>query len=225
MSVWAVLVAAGRGERLGEDRPKAFVRLGDLPMLAEPLRRLDESGWIDQIVLVAPPEWEEPAILLAEEIGASKVSACVPGGATRTESVRAGIAEVPEDAAVIVVHDAARPLVSEEVILRVIAALGEGFDGAVPGLPLADTVKRVQSGVVVETVPRDELVTVQTPQAFVAPVLRAALKALSDESSQSPTDCASLVEANGGRIRVVEGDEKLLKVTTRADLERVASWQ
>ena len=225
MSVWAVLVAGGRGERLGEDRPKAFVRLGDLPLLAEPLRRLDESGWIDQIVLVAPPEWEEPAILLAEEIGASKVSACVPGGTTRTESVRAGVAEVPEDAAVIVVHDAARPLVSEEVILRVIAALGEGFDGAVPGLPLADTVKRVQGGVVVETVPRDELVTVQTPQAFVAPVLRAALKALSDESSQSPTDCASLVEANGGRIRVVEGDEKLLKVTTRADLERVASWQ
>jgi 2-C-methyl-D-erythritol 4-phosphate cytidylyltransferase len=225
MSVWAVLVAAGRGERLGEDRPKAFVRLGDLPLLAEPLRRLDESGWIDQIVLVAPPEWEEPAILLAEEIGASKVSACVPGGTTRTESVRAGVAEVPEDAAVIVVHDAARPLVSEEVILRVIAALGEGFDGAVPGLPLADTVKRVQGGVVVETVPRDELVTVQTPQAFVAPVLRAALKALSDESSQSPTDCASLVEANGGRIKVVEGDEKLLKVTTRADLERVASWQ
>jgi 2-C-methyl-D-erythritol 4-phosphate cytidylyltransferase len=225
VSVWAVLVAAGRGERLGEDRPKAFVRLGDLPLLAEPLRRLDESGWIDQIVLVAPPEWEEPAILLAEEIGASKVSACVPGGETRTESVRAGVAEVPDDAAVILVHDAARPLVSEDVILRVIAALGEGFDGAVPGLPLADTVKRVRDGVVVETVPRDELMTVQTPQAFVAPVLRAALKALSDESSQSPTDCASLVEANGGRIKVVEGDEQLLKVTSRADLERVAAWR
>jgi 2-C-methyl-D-erythritol 4-phosphate cytidylyltransferase len=219
MSVWAVLVAAGRGERLGEDRPKAFVRLGDLPLLAESLRRLDESGWIDQIVLVAPPEWEEPAILLAEEIGASKVSACVPGGATRTESVRAGIAEVPEDAAVILVHDAARPLLSEDVILRVIAALGEGFDGAVPGLPLADTVKRVRDGVVVETVPRDELVTVQTPQAFVAPVLRAAL------GRGEGSDCASIVEANGGRIRVVDGDEKLLKVTTRADLERVASWR
>jgi 2-C-methyl-D-erythritol 4-phosphate cytidylyltransferase len=224
MSVWAVLVAAGRGERLGEDRPKAFVRLGDLPLLAEPLRRLDESGWIDQIVLVAPPEWEEPAILLAEEIGASKVSACVPGGETRTESVRAGVAEVPEDAAVIVVHDAARPLVSEEVILRVIAALGEGFDGAVPGLPLADTVKRVRDGVVVETVARDELVTVQTPQAFVAPVFRAALAGLSVDSTQSPTDCASIVEANGGRIKVVDGDERLLKVTTRADLERVATW-
>jgi 2-C-methyl-D-erythritol 4-phosphate cytidylyltransferase len=126
---------------------------------------------------------------------------------------------------VILVHDAARPLVSEDVILRVIAALGEGFDGAVPGLPLADTVKRVRDGVVVETVPRDELVTVQTPQAFVAPVLRAALNGLSAESTQSPTDCASIVEANGGRIKVVEGDEKLHKVTTRADLERVAQWQ
>jgi 2-C-methyl-D-erythritol 4-phosphate cytidylyltransferase len=219
MSVWAVLVAAGRGDRLGEDRPKAFVRFGDLPLLAEPLRRLDESGWIDQIVLVAPPEWEEPAILLAEELGASKVSACVAGGETRTDSVRAGVAEVPEDAAVIVVHDAARPLVSDDVILRVIAALGEGFDGAVPGLPLADTVKRVRDGIVVETVPRDELVAVQTPQAFVAPVLRAAL------AHGEGSDCASLVEANGGRIKVVEGDEKLLKVTTRADLERVALWR
>jgi len=141
-----------------------------------------------------------------------------PGGETRTESVRAGVAEVPEEAAVIVVHDAARPLVSEEVILRVIAALGEGFDGAVPGLPLADTVKRVRDGVVVETVPRDELVTVQTPQAFVAPVLRAAL------AGGEGSDCASIVEANGGRIRVVDGDDKLLKVTTRADLERVAAW-
>jgi 2-C-methyl-D-erythritol 4-phosphate cytidylyltransferase len=216
--VWAVLVAAGRGERLGEERPKAFVRLGDLPLLAEPLRRLDESAWVDAIVVVAPHEWEEPAILLAEEIGASKVSACVTGGETRTESVRLGVAEVPDDAAVILVHDAARPLLLDAVVERVIAALGEGFDGAVPGLPLADTVKRVRGGVVTETVPRDELVTVQTPQAFVAPVLRAAI------ARGEGSDCASLVEANGGRIKVVAGDERLLKVTTRADLERVSAW-
>ena len=80
MSVWAVLVAAGRGERLGDDRPKAFARLGELPLLAEPLRRLDESGWVDEIVVVVPAEWEEPAILLAEELGASKVAAAVAGG-------------------------------------------------------------------------------------------------------------------------------------------------
>ena len=219
MSVWAVLVAAGRGERLGEDRPKAFVRLGGLPMLAEPLRRLDESEWVDAVVVVAPPEWEEPAILLAEEIGASKVTACVTGGETRTESVRAGVAEVPDDAAVILVHDAARPVLPDEVIGRVIAALGDGYDGAVPALPVSDTVKRIDGDVVVETLDRAALVTVQTPQAFVAPVLRASV-----ESAESSTDCASLVERCGGRVRIVQGDERLLKVTTRADLERVAAW-
>ncbi len=219
MTTWAVLVAAGRGERLGEGRPKAFVRLGTLPLLAEPLRRLDESDWIDHVVVVAPAEWEEPAILLAEELGASKVSACVTGGATRSDSVRAGVAEVPEEAAVILVHDAARPLLPEEVVGRVIEALGEGFDGAVPALPVRDTVKRVEGGVVHETLDRDELVTIQTPQAFVAPVLRQALAAGGDGP-----DCASLVEQHGGRIKVVAGDERLLKVTTRDDLERVASW-
>lgn len=220
MSVWAVLVAAGRGERLGEDRPKAFVRLGDLPLLAEPLRRLDECPWVDSVVVVAPPEWEEPAILLAEEIGASKVSACVTGGETRTDSVRAGVDDVPDEAAVILVHDAARPLLPDDVVERLVAALGEGYDGAVPALPVADTIKRVDSDVIRETVPRDGLVTVQTPQAFVAPVLRAALA----RDGLQATDCATLVEAAGGRIKVVAGDERLLKVTTKADLERVAAW-
>jgi 2-C-methyl-D-erythritol 4-phosphate cytidylyltransferase len=219
VSTWAVLVAAGRGERLGEDRPKAFVRLGDLPLLAEPLRRLDESELVDAVVVVCPPEWEEPAILLAEEIGASKVTACVTGGETRTDSVRAGVAEVPEEAAVILVHDAARPLLPEGVIERLVAALAEGYDGAVPALPVADTVKRVDGELVLETLDRSQLVTVQTPQAFVAPVLRACV-----ESTQGGTDCASLVEASGGRVRTVAGDERLLKVTTRADLERVAAW-
>src|SRR5438046_5419206 len=118
MTTWAVLVAAGRGERRGEERPKAFVRLGELPLLAEPLRRLDECEWIDAVIVVAPPEWEEPAILLAEELGASKVVACVTGGETRTDSVRAGVAEVPDDAAVILVHDAARPLLPEGLVGR-----------------------------------------------------------------------------------------------------------
>ena len=218
MSVWAVLVAAGRGERLGEDRPKAFVRLGDLPLLGEPLRRRDESGWVDHLVVVAPRDWEEPAILLAEEIGASKVAACVTGGDTRTESVRAGVADVPDDAAVILVHDAARPLVDDAIVERLVNALAGGYDGAVPALALRDTVKRIDGDVVVETLERDGLVSVQTPQAFVAPVLRRALRA-----GEGP-DCASLVEAVGGRVTVVEGDERLLKVTTVADLERVRGW-
>ena len=214
MSVWAVLVAGGRGERLGDERPKAFARLGALPLLAEPLRRLDESEWIDGIVVVAPPEWEEPAILVAEEIGASKVAACVTGGATRSASVRIGVAEVPADADVVLVHDAARPLLPAELVPRLLEALAEGFDGAVPGLPITDTVKRVRDGVVVETPSRDELVAVQTPQAFVASVLRAAV-------AGEGSDCASLVEAAGGRVKVVPGDERLLKVTTPDDLRRV----
>jgi 2-C-methyl-D-erythritol 4-phosphate cytidylyltransferase len=220
---WAVLVAAGRGERLGEDRPKAFARLGDLPLVAEPLRRLEESGAVDGIVVVAPPEWEEPTILLAEQIGASKVSACVTGGASRAESVRAGLDEVPADAAVVLVHDAARPFLPPEVIDRLLEALAEGFDGAVPGLPVSDTVKRTAAGgVVVETLPRADLAAVQTPQAFVASVLRSAFSA-SDALSLA-TDCASLVEAAGGRVKVVAGDERLLKVTTRADLARVEGF-
>jgi 2-C-methyl-D-erythritol 4-phosphate cytidylyltransferase len=217
---WAVLVAAGRGERLGDDRPKAFARLGELPLLAEPLRRLDENEHVDGIVLVAPRDWEEPSILLAEQIGASKVSACVPGGETRADSVRAGLAEVPDDAAVVLVHDAARPVLPADVIERLLAALAEGYDGAVPGLPVPDTVKRAAGGVVVETLQRDELVAVQTPQAFVASVLRAAFA----RSVADTTDCASLVEAAGGRVKIVRGDERLQKVTTRADLERVAGW-
>jgi len=124
VSSWAVLAAAGSGERLGADRPKAFVRLGDRVLLAESVERLDASDWIDAIVVAAPPGWEEPAILLAEELGCSKVSACIAGGATRGESVRLALAEVPGDAAVVVVHDAARPFVVDEVIGRVLEALG-----------------------------------------------------------------------------------------------------
>ena len=131
--------------------------------------------------------------------------------------MRLGVAEVPDDAAVIVVHDAARPVLPDDVIPRLLEALALGFDGAVPGLPVTDTVKRVQEGAVAETLVRDELVTVQTPQAFVASVLRAAV-------GGEGSDCASLVEAAGGRVAVVPGDERLLKVTTQADLERVAAW-
>jgi 2-C-methyl-D-erythritol 4-phosphate cytidylyltransferase len=222
--VWAVLVAAGRGERLGDERPKAFARLGERVLLAESLERLDASPWVAAIVVVAPPGWEEPVIVLAEERAAGKVAASVAGGATRTESVRIGVAHVPEEAVAILVHDAARPLVSDAVIERVLGPLGEGFDGAVPGLAVPDTVKRVDGArAVVETLPRAELVAVQTPQAFVAPALRAALDRQSDEMSLA-TDCSSLVEANGGRVRVVEGDPRLVKVTTRADMALVESW-
>jgi 2-C-methyl-D-erythritol 4-phosphate cytidylyltransferase len=220
VTVWAILVAAGRGERLGLEHPKAFAKLGEDPLLAEPLRRLEDSDWIDGIVVVAPPEWEEPAILLAEELGCGKAVACVAGGATRADSVRAGLAEVPADALVILVHDAARPLITDEVIERVLAPLSDGWDGVVPGIPVSDTLKRVgPDGAVEETVSRDALYAVQTPQAFVAAVFRRAAAGAAEA-----TDCAGLIEAAGGRVKVVEGDPRLLKVTTADDLAKIASW-
>jgi 2-C-methyl-D-erythritol 4-phosphate cytidylyltransferase len=225
VSVWAILAAAGRGDRLGLDRPKAFAPLNDRPLVAEALERLDASDWIEGIVVAAPPEWEEPCILVAEEVAAGKVAATVTGGESRSESVRAALAEVPEEVTIVLVHDAARPLVTDEVIERVITGLADGWDSAVPGLPIADTVKRVEGDAVVETLDRDGLVTVQTPQAFLASALR---DALADPTLQQTVarslDCASLVEARGGRVRVVDGDPHLLKVTEPADLELVARW-
>jgi 2-C-methyl-D-erythritol 4-phosphate cytidylyltransferase len=143
------------------------------------------------------------------------VAACVPGGDTRAESVRAGVAEVEQDALAVLVHDAARPVLPEEVVERVLAPLGESWDGAVPALPVADTLKRAaEDGSVIETVDRAGLQAVQTPQAFLAPVLREALAGELGDAS----DCASLVERRGGRVLVVEGDRRLVKVTTQADL-------
>jgi len=207
-------VAAGRGERLGGANPKAFAGLGGRPLLAESVERLDASDWVEAIVVVAPDGWEEPAILLSEEVGAGKVTISVPGGETRSDSVRAGLAEVPPEAAVVLVHDAARPLVPEAVVERVILGLEPGWDGVVPAVELADTVKRVEGAGVAETVPREGLVAVQTPQAFPAAVLRSALAA----DVEGASDCAGFVEATGGRVRVVDGDPRLLKITTPEDL-------
>ncbi|HEU5207237.1 MAG TPA: 2-C-methyl-D-erythritol 4-phosphate cytidylyltransferase [Gaiellaceae bacterium] len=219
-ATWALIAAAGSGERLGIDRPKAFASLGGRPLLAESLDRLDRCELVDAIVVAAPPGWEEPVILLAEELAASKVVACVTGGATRAESVAAALFEVPIGALVVLVHDAARPLVTDAVVERLVRPLSEGFDGAVPALPVADTLKRVHDGAVLETVERDSLVTAQTPQAFLAPALR---RAFSGDFSEA-TDCASLVERSGGRVAVVDGDPRLVKITTPADLALAESW-
>ncbi len=217
MTTWAVIVAAGSGDRLAADRPKAFVGLGGRPLLAESLERLERSDWVDAIVVAAPEGWEEPAILLAEEIGAGKVAQAVTGGQRRAESVRLGVAQVPPEAVALLVHDAARPLLPADTIERVLEPLGEGWDGVVPALPVADTIKRVERDVVSETVSRAGLVAAQTPQAFGADILRAALAGDIDSAS----DCASLVEAQGGRVKVIEGDPRLLKVTTPEDLVAV----
>lgn len=142
------------------------------------------------------------------------------GGETRAESARTGLREVADTAAIVVVHDAARPLLAADLIERLLAPLTDGWDGAVPALPVADTVKRVRGDEIVETLDRAELVAAQTPQAFVADMLRTALGG----DIAGASDCASLVEAAGGRVKTVPGDPRLLKVTTAEDLALVESW-
>jgi 2-C-methyl-D-erythritol 4-phosphate cytidylyltransferase len=137
-----------------------------------------------------------------------------PGGATRSESVRAGLALVPDDVDVVVVHDAARPLATRALYAAVLAPIRDGADAAIPAIPVVDTVKRVDDGRVVATVPRSDLVLVQTPQAFRVARLRAAHATGGDD-----TDDAALVEAVGGTVVVVPGEPRNLKLTVAADLE------
>jgi 2-C-methyl-D-erythritol 4-phosphate cytidylyltransferase len=202
VQVWAVVVAAGRGERFGA--PKQYEALGGRRVLDW---ALDAAGArAEGVVLVVPPERAAES-----EPGATVV---VAGAATRSGSVRAGLASVPPSAEVVLVHDAARPLAPPAVFDAVLDAVADGADGAVPGLPVSDTVKRVApDGAVLETLDRSALVTVQTPQAFRAGALRAAHAGGGDAS-----DDAALVEAAGGRVVVVPGAAAAAKVTAPGDL-------
>jgi 2-C-methyl-D-erythritol 4-phosphate cytidylyltransferase len=217
LSAWAIVVGAGEGTRLGGDRPKAFVGLGDRVLLAHSVETFEEHAAIDGVVLVVPEGWEEPATLLADDLAAGKVAAAVAGGATRAESVAAGLAEVPDGADLILVHDAARPFASADLVTRVLEALGDA-DGAVPGVPVTDTIKRVERGRVAETPDRSQLVAVQTPQGFRAAALRSAYDR-PPAALAAATDCASLVEAAGGAVTVVAGEPGNIKITTASDLE------
>jgi len=205
--VWAIVVAAGSGSRFGG--PKQYERLGDSRVLDWSVRsaRSVATG----VVLAVG----------ADDAGRSEpdVDLVVAGGASRSASVRAALAVVPERASVIVVHDAARPLASPALFAAVVDAVEAGAEAAVPGVALADTVKRVAGGRVVATLERAALVAVQTPQAFDAAALRQA-----HATGGSATDDAALVEATGGVVVVVPGEVRNLKVTTRDDLEQLRRW-
>lgn len=195
--VWTVVVGGGSGRRFG--RPKQYESLGDERVIDRSRRVASSAG--DGVVVVVPPEDAD------RESG-------VPGGATRSASVRAGLAAVPAHATVICVHDAARPLAGPDLYRRVIAAVLAGADAAVPGIPVGDTVKIVDAdGAVVGTPDRARLRAVQTPQAFRAEALRAAHAA-----GGEGTDDAELVERAGGRVVVVEGDPSNRKITHPDDL-------
>ena len=210
--MWVVIVAAGRGQRFGA--AKQFARLGGRSLVEWSVDAARSVA--DGVVLVLPDEPPDgPGARMLRD-GVDGVDAVVSGGATRSASVRAGLAAVPEGAEIIAVHDGARPLASPALFGSVVEAVRAGADAAVPASALADTLKRVTGDTVITTVARHGLVTVQTPQAFRAHVLRAAHAEGGDAS-----DDAGLVEASGATVRVVPGDPRNIKVTTTADLEIV----
>ncbi len=207
--VWAIVVAGGEGRRFGGK--KQFERIGGRLVVewAVDAARTAAEG----VVLVVPPEYVEDASCHAG------CTAVVAGGPTRAASVRAGLAQVPDTAEIVIVHDAARPLASPRLFAAVIGAVLAGSDAAIPCIPVADTLKRVRDGWVVSTVDRRGLGAVQTPQAFRTAVLRRA-----HHGEPEATDDAALVEALGGSVAVVEGEARNRKITDADDLALACSW-
>ena len=203
MSVWIVVVAAGSGSRFGG--PKQYERLGSSRIVDRSIATACRVA--DGVVLVVAADDVDE--LRAQFDALVKVTV-VAGGATRSSSVRGGLAAVPDDAEVIVVHDAARPLASDALFEQVIAAVSGGADAVVPGIAIVDTLRRFDGGIV----DRGSVVAVQTPQAFRADRLRRAHRDQPDAS-----DDATLVEMIGGKVVIVPGEIANFKITTTHDLE------
>jgi 2-C-methyl-D-erythritol 4-phosphate cytidylyltransferase len=210
LTVAAILVAAGSGERLGAQVPKAFCQVAGRTLLEHAAGRFADYPGVRDLVVVAPPALVAAASALVPS------AVVVPGGRTRQESVDLGLAALSDDVEAVLIHDVARPFVPVAVIGRVIAALAAGADAVVPGVAVVDTVKRVDaSHTVTETVDRDSLRAVQTPQGFRRSVLAAAHAA---SAGGAVTDDAGLVEAHGVRVVVVEGAAEAFKITRPWDL-------
>ena len=212
-----VVVAAGSGTRLGADAPKAFVGIDAHTILRHALHGVFASP-VAQVVVVVPEDRRGDALTeVVESAGERRdLVSIVAGGASRQQSVAAGLAAVWPDVEYVLVHDAARALTPPSVFARVIAALEGGEEAVLPVLPVVDTVKRVDGAAVLEAVDRSVLAAAQTPQGFRRDVLLAALA----EADQDHTDDAALVQAAGHAVTTVPGDERAFKITTAADLER-----
>jgi 2-C-methyl-D-erythritol 4-phosphate cytidylyltransferase len=213
----AIVPAAGRGERLGPGTPKALRLLGGVPMLVHAVRVLGRARLVDLVVVAAPAEDVAAVRRTLADHDVRPELRVVAGGATRRESVRRALAELPADVEVVLVHDAARPLVPVELVDLVAAAVRGGEAAVVPGLPVTDTVKQVdETGTVVATVDRSVLRAVQTPQGFRRTVLEDAHAV--DGPVDDVTDDAGLVERRGIPVLVVPGDVEAFKVTRPLDL-------
>ncbi|MDP5313642.1 2-C-methyl-D-erythritol 4-phosphate cytidylyltransferase [Streptomyces poriferorum] len=221
----AVIPAAGRGVRLGPGAPKALRALGGTPMLIHAVRAMAASRHVSLVVVVAPPDGAPEVRHLLDEHALPERTdfLVVPGGGTRQESVRLGLDALPEDVAVVLVHDAARPLVPVDTVDAVIEAVRDGAPAVVPALPLADTVKEVEPGApgepepVLSTPVRARLRAVQTPQGFDRDTLMRAHEEVA-LSGEGATDDAGMVERLGAPVVVVPGHEEAFKVTRPLDL-------
>ncbi len=213
-TVSAIIAAGGSGERFGARTPKAFIQLGNRTLLEHAVAAL--AGVVDEIIVTVPVGYEEQARSLLGD-GAIVVT----GGATRSESVRAGLAAVNENSEFVLVHDAARALASSELAAKVIHALiNESEVCVIPAIAQTDTVKYINSDSYVSSTPtRENLVRVQTPQGFSTSVLKAA-----HAQSGEATDDAALVERLGEKVRIIDGEERALKITTAADLARAMQF-
>jgi 2-C-methyl-D-erythritol 4-phosphate cytidylyltransferase len=214
--VAAIIPAAGSGVRLGADIPKAFLELGGLSLLTR--SALAMSTVADVLIIAAPVDGLDEAGAQVAQVDAE--IHIVAGGEHRQESVANALRMVPEDVSIVLVHDAARPLVPIEVTQNVVAAIRGGAKAAIPVLPLVDTIKRVNNqGIAIETVDRNQLRRVQTPQGFD----RATLDLAHRNPEVVATDDAGLMDALGIPVVTVAGDERSLKITTMADVQHALS--
>ena len=209
-----ILLAAGAGRRLGGPEPKVLLPIGGRPVLAVAAAAAAASG-VGGLVVAFPPGWEGRARACVE--GLEVDARFVEGGETRQASVRAALEAVPASVAVVAIHDAARPFASPDLFRRVLRAVERGPDGAVPILPVADTVLRVRGEVVEGVESREELALGQTPQAFRTAALREA-HANAEAVGASFTDDASMLRWAGYEVLAVPGDPDNVKITTLADL-------
>ena len=214
--VAAIIPAAGSGVRLGAEIPKAFLELGGLSLLTR--SALAMSTVADILIIAAPVDGLDEASAQVAQVDAE--IHIVAGGEHRQESVANALRMVPEDVSIVLVHDAARPLVPIEVTQNVVAAIRGGAKAAIPVLPLVDTIKRVNNqGIAIETVDRNQLRRVQTPQGFD----RATLDLAYRNPEVVATDDAGLMDALGIPVVTVAGDERSLKITTMADVQHALS--
>jgi len=214
----AIVVAAGKGTRLGGDRPKQFLQLAGVPVIIHTLKQFERSKRINEVIMVLPAEDTAGFESLAQRFELSKVRRIVAGGSTRAQSVRNGLAAIV-DAEIVAVHDGVRPLVTPEEIDEVVGAAERG-GSAILTAPVADTIKRVESDRIVETVSRAELRRALTPQCFQFEVLKRAYEQLDELESAGVdiTDESFLVERIGLKIVSVAGSARNIKITNADDI-------